>query len=269
MELVKNLKKNQNVLYELVRKSVKTQYRNSTLGVLWTILNPLLNMFVMWLVFSQFFGRGDPLYPIYLLTGNIMFQALRSATSGALPSVVNNRGLLLKTKVDAYMFPLASTMSSLVTFGFSFIALLLIMGGMAIFGGYDIFGYQILFVILMLPAFILFEYGISLFLSAIYVYCRDIKHIYNVFLTLWTYLTPIFYKVDVLSPGSAAFVAVKLNPMYHFVNYFRNAMYNFHYIGYGIPYMHTLGVLYLCGLVSLFIGIVVFKLLKKNFMTNI
>ena len=156
MELVKNLKKNQNVLYELVRKSVKTQYRNSTLGVLWTILNPLLNMFVMWLVFSQFFGRNDQLYPIYLLTGNIMFQALRSATSGALPSVVNNRGLLLKTKVDAYMFPLASTMSSLVTFGFSFIALLLIMGGMAIFGGYDIFGYQILFVILMLPAFILF-----------------------------------------------------------------------------------------------------------------
>lgn len=269
MEALSKLKKNRNVLYELVRKSVKTQYRNSTLGVLWTVLNPLLNMFVMWIVFSQFFGRGDPLYPIYLLTGNIMFQSLRSATNGALSSVVNNRGLLLRTKIDSYLFPLSSTLSSLVTFGFSFIALLLIMGGMAIFGGYDIFGYQMLFVLLMLPAFLLFEYGIGMFLSAIYVYCRDIKYLYSVFLTLWTYLTPVFYKIDRLAVGSVAYNVVKLNPMYHFLTYFRDAVYNFHYIGYGIPYMRTLGILYLCGIVSVIIGVTVFKLLKKNFMTNI
>ena len=110
---------NKNIVYELVRKNIKTQYRNSILGVFWTILNPLLNMLIMWLVFSQFFGKGDQLYPIYLLTGNIMFACLRSATDTSLTSIVNNRGLLSKTKIDSYLFPLSSTLSSFISFLFS------------------------------------------------------------------------------------------------------------------------------------------------------
>lgn len=262
-------KQNKYVLQELVRKSVKTQYRNSFLGLLWTVLNPLLNMLVMWLIFAQFFGRNDPLYPVYLLTGNILFSCLRGATDGGMGSIVNNRGLLLRTKIDTHLFPLASTLSSLVTFAFSFVALLLIMAGMQIFGGYSLFGYQILFVLVMLPAFVLFEYGISLFLSAIFVFCRDIKYLYSVFLTLWTYLTPIFYKIDTLKVGSFGYKIVKLNPMYYFVRYFRDAVYNYHYIGWGVPYMKTLGLLYVIGLVSFAIGLTVFKLLKNKFMTSI
>ncbi len=269
MNALQNLKSNKNVLRELVRKSVKTQYRNSFLGMFWTVLNPLLNMLVMWLVFSQFFGQNDPLYPIYLLSGNLLFASLRSATNGAMMSVVNNRGLLLRTKIDCYLFPLSSTLSSLVSFAFSFIALLLIMLGMQIFGHYDIFGYQMLFVILMLPALVLFEYGIGLFLSSVYVFCRDIKHLYGVLLTLWTYLTPVFYKIETLKVGSLAYNIVKLNPMYYFLHYFRDAVYNFHYIGYGVPYWNTLGLLYAIGIATFLIGGGIFKLLKKNFMTNI
>lgn len=269
MEKTLKIKQNSYILHELVRKSVKTQYRNSWLGMLWTILNPLLNMLVMWLVFAQFFGRNDPVYPIYLLTGNILFSALRSATVGGMTSVVNNRGLLLRTKLDTQLFPLASTLSSLVTFGFSFIALITIMFFMQIFGGYNLFGVQILFVILMLPAFVLFEYGISLFLSAIYVFCRDIKHLYSVFLTLWTYLTPIFYKIDSLAVGSFAYKCVKLNPMYYFVRYFRDSVYYFNYTNWSMPYFRTLGLLYLIGICSFAIGLGIFKLLKNKFMTNI
>lgn len=267
-----NLKKaNQNkyILVELVRKSVKTQYRNSFLGMLWTVLNPLLNMLVMWLVFSQFFGQGDPLYPIYLLSGTIMFTCLRGATEGAMNSIVNNRGLLLTTKLDVHLFPLASTLSSLVTFFFSFIALLLIMLGMEIFGGYHLFGYQMLFVFLMIPAFVLFEYGISLFLSSLYVFCRDVSHLYSVFLTLWQYITPVFYKIDVF--GGSGFInqVIKVNPMYYFLKYFRDAVYDFAYKGWGVPYFKTLAILYVFGIISFAIGFGIFKLLKKNFMTNI
>lgn len=269
MEAIKKYKQNRFILHELVRKSVKTQYRNSFLGMLWTVLNPLLNMLVMWLIFSQFFGRNDPLYPIYLFTGNIMFSALRGATMGGMTSIVNNRGLLLRTKIDTYLFPLASTLSSLVTFAFSFVALVLIMLGMQLFGGHGLFGYQMVFVLLMLPAFLLFEYGISLFLSATYVFFRDISHLYSVFLTLWTYLTPIFYKIDSFKTNSLAYQFVKLNPMYYFVRYFRDAVYNYHYIGWGIPYMPTLGLLYAIGIGSFVIGFTVFKLLKNKFMTNI
>ena len=114
--------KNRNIIYELTRKQVKTQYRDSALGFLWTILNPLLNMLVMWLVFKSVLGITDPYYPIYLLTGNILFAALRSSTNQALQSMVNNRGLLLRTKVDLYIFPLSNVLTSIVNFAFSLIA---------------------------------------------------------------------------------------------------------------------------------------------------
>lgn len=265
MNTAKNLIKNRYVLYELVRKNVKTQYRNSVLGMLWTVLNPLLNMLVMWAVFSQFFGRNDPLYPIYLLTGNILFACLSSATNGALQSIVNNRGLLTRVKIDSYLFPLSSTLSSLVNFAFSMIALLCIMLFIQFFGGHSVFSVRILMVFLMIPAFVLFEYGIGLFLAALFVFLRDIKYLYSVFLTLWTYLTPIFYKVDTLKTGSFALSIVKMNPMYYFLRFFRDAM----YMGWSEYPWQDLGVLYLLGLVSVVIGIAVFKPLKKHFMTNI
>ena len=266
MDTAKSLYKNRFVLYELVRKNVKTQYRNSILGMLWTVLNPLLNMLVMWLIFSKFFGRGDPLYPIYLLTGNILFACLSSATNGALQSIVNNRGMLTRIKIDSYLFPLSSTLSALVNLVFSMIALLTIMLGMQIFGGYSIFSFRIFLIFLMIPAFVIFEYGIGLFLSALYVFARDIRYLYSVFLTLWTYLTPIFYKPDVIfATSKVAAKIIKLNPMYYFVRFFRDAMYN----GFATPIWQDLGVLYLLGIASVAIGTLVFKLLKKHFMTNI
>ncbi|MBQ8451709.1 MAG: ABC transporter permease [Clostridia bacterium] len=253
-----------NITYELVRKSIKTQYRNSVLGMLWTVLNPLLNMLVMWLVFSRFFGDGDELYPIYLLTGNILFACLRSATEGSLGSIVNNRDLITRIRVESHMFPLSSTIASLVTFGFSMIALLLIMAGMQIFGGYQIFKVEILLVLLMIPAFVLFELGIGLFLSALYVYARDVKYLYSVFLTLWTYATPVFYKVERLS-GSTFGNLIKFNPMFHFLNFFRSAT----YLGFDGMFWKQMLIMYGCALASMLIGTVVFKLLKKNFVMNI
>ena len=265
MNTFKSLAKNRYVLGELVRKKVKTQYRNSFFGMIWTILNPLLNMLVMWLVFSQFFGRGDALYPVYLLTGNILFTCLRSATDGALSSVVGNRGLLKRVKIDPYLFPLTSTLSSLVHFAFSMIALLVIMLGMQIFGGHSLFTFRIFAVLAMIPAFVLFELGIGLFLSALYVFFRDVKYLYHVFLTLWTYLTPIFYKVNNLGVDSISYKIVKLNPMFYFVRFFRDAM----YMGWSEYPMQDIVILYLLGFASLFIGAVVFKSLKKHFMTYI
>ncbi len=266
MNTAKSLYKNRFVLYELVRKNVKTQYRNSFLGMIWTVLNPLLNMLVMWVVFKQFFGRNDPLYPIYLLTGNILFSCLSAATNGALQSIVNNRGLLTRIKIDSYLFPLSSTLSALVNLVFSTLALLMIMLGMQIFGGYSLFSFRIFTVFLMIPAFVLFEYGIGLFLSSIYVFARDVKYLYSVFMTLWTYVTPIFYQPDTLiSTGSIAGKIIKLNPMYYFVRFFRDAM----YMGWSEYPVQDLLVLYGLGVASVFVGVITFKLLKKHFMINL
>lgn len=266
MNSFKSIYQNRYVLQELVRKKVKTQYRNSALGMLWTILNPLLNMLVLLLIFSQFFGKEDPAtYAVYLLTGTSLFACLRSATDGALGSIVNNRGLLTRVKIDAYLFPFSSVLSSLVTFAFSFLSLLIIMLGIQLFGGSNLFSFRIFAVFLMLPAFVLFELGIGLFLSAIYVFARDIKYLYSVFLTLWTYATPIFYKVSMFEANSVAATVVKLNPMYYFLTFFRESI----YMGFSGNQWKVLAVLYGLGIVSLFIGTIVFKKMKKHFMKNI
>ena len=120
-------------------------------------------------------------------------------------------------------------------------------------------------VFLMIPAFVMFEYGIGLFLSAIYVFARDIKYLYSVFLTLWTYITPIFYKVEVFKVGSLAYNAIHVNPMYYFIKFFREAV----YLGWSGNLWQDLGLLYLLGFVSISIGTAVFKPLKKRFMMHI
>lgn len=256
---------NKNIIYELVRRKIKTQYRNSILGALWTVLNPLLNMLVMWLVFSQFFGRNDPTYHIYLFTGNIMFACLRASTDTSLTSIVNNRGLLSKIKIDSYVFPLSSTIASFISFLFSFIALIIIMICTQFFGGYSLFSFRIFAVLLMIPAFIVFEYGLSLLLSAVYVFCRDIKYIYSVFLTLLMYLTPIFWKINSLKVGSFAYKVVHFNPMFYFVNFFREAM----YLGFESSIFSSLITLYLIAIVTFAVGTLIFKLLKNKFITNL
>lgn len=275
-KIFERFRRNGNILYELTRKSVKTQYRGSVLGMFWTVLNPLLNMGVMWLVFSQFFGRDDPAYPVYLLTGNILFASLRAATNGALGSVVANRGLLLRTKISPHLFPMSSVMSALVSFGFSFIALIVIMLVMQLGKGLALFGVQMLLVLAMQPAFLLFETGIGLALAAIYVYGRDIRHFYGVFLTLWTYLTPIFYKVHALEGNSFVLKVVECNPMYYFVQYFRDAVYNLHYAEesmWKVPdflqNVPSLVWLYIIGFVTCAVGIGLFTLLKKRFATHL
>ena len=265
MNTLKNLHQNRYILGELIRKRVTTQYRNSILGMFWTILNPLLNMLVMWLIFSQFFERDINNYPLYLLTGNILFSCFRNATDGSLQSLVNNSGLLKRVKIDSYLFPLSTTLSSVVTFSFSMIALIVIMLGMQLFGGQQIFNIRMLAVFLMVPAFVLFEYGISLFLSAIYVFCRDIKYIYSVFLTLLHYITPIFYNLDRFDSSSLAVQVVKLNPLYYFLRFFRDCMYR----GWGEYFLQDLLVLYALGIISVIIGVVVYKPLKKHFMMYI
>ena len=270
-------KNKQNTVYELTRKQVKKQYRDSSLGFLWSVLNPLLNMLVMWFVFKTVLGINDPYYPIYLLTGNIMFTALRNATLQSLDSLPVNRGLILKTKIDLTVFPLSNVLSAIVNFFFSLIALIPFMIWLSISQGVNLFSYQLPFILLMVPAFVLFEYGLSLLLSCMFVFFRDIKHIYGVFITLWQYITPIFYTLNRVPQDSGALLAIKINPMFHFVNYFRDCVYR-GIVGvneYGqavetfLPHFSSLGILYAIGIGMFIIGYIIFRPLKSKIVTRI
>ena len=300
----KEFVKNCNIVKQLVVRSVKVQYRNSVIGVFWTILNPLLNMLVMYLVFSNIFSRGGmttatdkETYALYLLCGNIVFGMMRTATFQALPSIVQNRGLLTKNKMSYNVFPLSYALSAMVNFGFSFIALL---GVMLVvwFQGQAVFSLNILLILVVLPALFLFSYGLSLILSALYTFFRDIKHFYNVFLTLWMYMTPIFYNISMFDnagfSGKFMKTIIKLNPMYYFVEFFRHVTYRrsahiaeverLEAAGEAVSQvmldatkLHVLTdtlagdilVLYSIGIVTTLIGAIVFMSTKRKFIYNI
>ncbi len=275
-----SFKMNANIVRELVKKNIKVQYRNSIIGALWTVLNPLLNMLVMWFVFSNFFGNDDKWYALYILCGNIIFSFMRAATTQSLPSIVNNRGLLTKNKISQFVFPVSCNIGAVVNFVFSSIALFGVMVVTSVANGQNAFSFNLLLALLMLPALFLFSYGLSLILASLYVFFRDVQHFYNVFLTLWTYLTPLFWKKERMLPADhnqwkfyhmlLNFV-IKANPMYHFVEYFREVTYRAAVDGWSMSYLGfpRLGVLYLIGLAFAGIGTLVFSLTRKNFIYNI
>lgn len=240
----------------LVGRNIKNQYFRSVLGVVWTVLHPLLDMVVLSFVFMNIFGRtdGELFYPVYILSGRIVFGFLTSATTGALPCFVNQSGLIQKTNVPLEIFPMASVFSSVVNFAFSLIALILVML-ICIPKGVS-FYWEMVLIVTILPALILFAMGLSFILSCLYVFFRDIKHIWGVFVTLWMYLTPIFYTLSSLS--SAMQTVVKLNPMYYFVTAFRQLLQGV------IPDWKYFLVMYAIGIVFFLLGLLFMKCVKKS-----
>ena len=281
------------VVLELARRNIKTQYRGSVLGVLWTILNPLLTMLVMWFVFSSIFGTGQEYYPLYLLCGNVVFTAFRTCTQTSLTSIQLNRNSMLRTKIHAYVFPCSFAVTCLINFLLTLIALIpfMIWKSVTVVETasplVNLFTWRLIFILLMLPAFWLFTYGVSLFLAVLYVFFRDLKNLYQVFILLWQYLTPIFYTVDRIVDskkpvGKLAALAIKLNPMFHFTNYLRECVYlgaagidKYHpgqtanLAATYAPNFGTLGILYACGILATLIGVGVYELCKDKMMVRL
>lgn len=256
---VRELYKSRYLLGVMVKKSIKNQYRNSILGALWTLLDPLLHMIVLSFVFSYIFNRGGQIscYPVYLLSGTIVFDLLRKVSTISLPSIVDNQGLVKRVRVPYSIFSVSSLFSNLVNMGFSFIALILVM----LILGQPI-SWTIVMTIVYLPALLLFVLGVSLFLSAVYVFFRDIKHIYTVVLTLWTYLTPLFYTVNTMP--AKVFNILRLNPMYHYVKVFRDIV-----TGGIVPDITHWLIIYACGFISIGLGSLIFRLTRKKFILYI
>lgn len=258
-------RKSLNVLGSIVKRNVKNQYRNSFLGVVWTVLNPLLNMIVMALVFSNLFGRSlqGADYPVYLLSGNTVFNLMRMATTNALPCIVNNSDLLTKTRIRQYVFPMSNVFGATVNFFFSLVALILVMF-IRIPNGVTFHWTMFMTVFPFLPALMLFSGGISLLLCIMYVYFRDIKHIYTVVLTLWMYATPLFYSLEALHLSETMMTIMQINPMYHFVTYFRDITI------YGtVPSFASHAIIYGWGIGFFLIGGLIFHFGKNKMMIRL
>lgn len=213
-ERLQNFIRYNHLLRELVVRDIKVRYRRSVLGLIWTVLNPLLMMIIMTLVFSTIFKSQIANFPVYLLIGNIVFSLNSEATSQSVMSIVGNAGLIKKVYIPKYLFPLSKVLSCLVNFGFSLIALFIVM----LFTKAQ-FHLTMLLAWIPLLYLLLFTTGLSLILAALNVYFRDVGHLYSVVITAWTYLTPIFYPITMLPDKLQKLVF--FNPMYQYVKYFR------------------------------------------------
>ena len=225
-----NFLKYRYLLKELVKKSIKLQYRNSVLGMFWTFLQPLLTMVVLSIVFSNLFGRGSAEvvnYPVYLLSGRLLHDFFTQSTKRGMRAIRTNASIIKKVYVPKYIYPLSSVLSTFVTFLISLIVLAVVMLFFNIIGKDPVaVSWQIVFAII--PIFVLFfmSLGIGMILCTLDVFFKDVENLYDVFTLLLFYLTPIVYTIDRLgfAAGSWQEKLLKLNPMYGILDMFRAAV---------------------------------------------
>ena len=258
-----SLEKDRFILQQLVTKDFKLRYRRSVLGVVWSVLNPLLMMMIMSFVFSYFLrGSNVENYPLYLIVGNVTFGLMNEATSTGLRSIIDAAPLLKKVKVDRWVFPVQKVLSAVVNFALSLIAVVIVMLFFQIAPTWHL--------VWMVPALLLlmvFCVGLSLLIGSLAVFFRDMIHLWSVLLTAWTYLTPIFWDLSLLTNSNAPWVVVavvKANPMYNYIDMMRCA----------IVYQATPGstVLILAvawALLALVAGILVFRKTQHKFILYI
>ena len=205
------------LLKELVRRDVKTKYRRSVLGILWSVLNPLGMMIIMSIVFSHVFRANIENFPVYLMCGQLIFNFFNEASTIAMSAILGNASLIKKVYVPKYLFPVSKVCSCFVNLVTSFIALVIVI----IATGTPLSWTVILVVLPVLYVF-LFSLGMGLLLSALVVTFRDLQHLYGVLITAWLYLTPIFYPIDML-PDWVKHI-VHMNPIANIIEMFRDVV---------------------------------------------
>lgn len=246
------------ILRELVTKDFKLKYRRSVLGVIWSVLNPLLMMLVMSLVFS-FFLRYDNIehYPLYLIVANITWQVFADSTNAGMMSIIDAAPLLKKVRVKKAVFPVEKVLFSLVNFLFSLIAVVVVMLWEGVAPTPVMLLAPICIVLLMV-----FCVGLSLLLSALAVFFRDLIHLWSVLLMAWMYATPLFWPVSMIEqvPYHAVRVLMYVNPMYNFVTFMRDTV-----IYATIPPVEVVVSCVVWALVSLVLGYFVFRTRERRF----
>lgn len=253
--IITNFKKYSFLLQQLVSRDFKVKYKRSVLGVVWSLLYPLLTMAVMAIVFSNIFKMSTPgvSYLAYLLSGLVMFNYFSEASNLAMSSVVANFGLLNKIYIPKYIFPLSKCLFVGINFLLSLIPLYIVL----IATGTGINIYHVLLPYAFLCLF-MFTLGVGLILAAVAVFLRDMFYIYGIIIMLWTYLTPLMYDIHMISTELQPFL--KLNPMYHYVNFAREIML------YGrIPQPFTWAICLGSSLLVVIIGIIVFRKTQDKF----
>lgn len=212
---IQNFLKYRPLLSELTMRDIKTRYRRSVMGVLWSLLNPLCQMVVLSIVFSNLFKFDIENFSLYILSGQVIFNFFSESTSSAMSAIIGNASLIKKAYIPKYLFVLSRIMAGAVNVMASYAALIVVMFVMR-----AEFHYTMMLAFIPIVLTVLFASGIGLILAAYAVKFRDLIHLYGVFITAIMYLTPIIYPMSMLP--DAVMKIVMLNPLTNLVIMFRN-----------------------------------------------
>ena len=212
--MIQKIKKYQFLFEELVKRDFKKKYKRTVLGMAWSILSPLLALLVMRLVFTQFFGRNTPHYTTYLFCGTLVFSYFNESTSEGMHSLMGNSGIFTKVNVPKYLFLLSKNVQTLINFGLT----------LCVFFVFCIidritFTWKFIFLLYPIICLVLFNIGVGLVLSALFVFFRDIQYLWSIFTQLLMYMSAIFYTIDKYNPTIQNLFL--MNPVYLFIRYFR------------------------------------------------
>lgn len=254
---IQNFMKFRPLLSELVARDIKIKYRRSVLGVLWTLLNPLLMMIVLSVVFSNLFRFDIENFPLYIMSGQVIFNFYSDSTTNSMSAIINNAPLIKKIYIPKYLFVFSRVISSIINLFASYSALIIVMLAMRAEMHWTILLSWIPLILLTI-----FSLGIGLLLSAVTVKFRDIMHLYSVFITALMYLTPVIYPMSILPSWLEKIVL--LNPITNYLIMFRNCMLNNTCLS-----LQAVGIGLIEGLLALIIGLYVFYRSQDEFILNI
>ncbi|MBR0105903.1 MAG: ABC transporter permease, partial [Lachnospiraceae bacterium] len=176
---------------ELVKRDFKKKYKGTVLGMVWSVLAPLLTQLVMSLVFTRFFGRSTPHYAIYMFCGNLTFSYFKESTTQGMTALLGNASICTKVNVPKYLFLLSKNVQTLINFG-------LTLAVFFVFCVFDHITFTWHFFLLIYPIIMLLimNIGVGMILSALYVFFRDIQYLWNIFTQLLMYVSAVFYTID-------------------------------------------------------------------------
>ena len=248
---------NRFILSELVKKGIRLKYRRSYLGILWSLLEPLLTMIVLTIVFGTLMGEKTRDFPVYILSGRLLYTFYSQSTTAALKSIRANSSIIKKVYVPKILYPLSSILFNFIIFLISLIVLALVSVILGVYPTlYLLQAFVSLLVLLMLSL------GCGLILSTVGVFFRDMEYLWNVALMLIMYTCAIFYRASKLLGSKWSFV-LKLNPLFCVIETFRSAVFgemmNLKYLAYSVGF----------SVVAIIIGVIAFKKNEDKFILEI
>lgn len=241
------------MLFNLVKKDLRTRYKGSVLGFFWTFLNPLLQLIVYTFVFSVVMRAGIEKYYIYLFVALVPWIFFSTSLTSSSASIIANKDLIKKIYFPRIIIPMAVVNGAFMNMLFTMIVVFVAL----IFSGIGISWYIILLPIIMVLEYLL-VLGLAFVISALNVYFRDLEHILGILTMAWMYATPILYDIDMVPQNLQPLF--ELNPMTPIVLAFRDILYYK-----TMPDLSHMGLILIWSIGFIVIGYFIFNKLQKGF----